>query len=102
MCEYSQFKPHLIVPDGFRHPVHNDYLPPTFREEKFLKAPDDVSNKVWGEDALVKWETQCNAGRPWSSRQDDSSFGQRSRLIGVGQVEFSGQDIDIRGVLTGT
>lgn len=52
----------------FRHPVHNDYLPPAFRGETFLREPGDLSGKVWDEDALVRWETECNGGRPWSGR----------------------------------
>ncbi|KAG6372344.1 DNA polymerase III, clamp loader complex, gamma/delta/delta subunit [Boletus reticuloceps] len=52
----------------YAHPIHNDYLPPAFREETFLKEPGDMSNKIWDEDGLVKWEQVCNGGRPWPGR----------------------------------
>ncbi|KAF8444521.1 hypothetical protein L210DRAFT_3610901 [Boletus edulis BED1] len=60
--EGYRYNPH------YAHPVHNDYLPPAFREETFLKEPGDMSNKIWDEDALVKWEQVCNGGRPWPGR----------------------------------
>lgn len=78
----SQSKIDLNVPDVLsRHPVHNDYLPPAVQGETFLKEPDDISNKLWDEDALVKWETECNGGRPWSGRPALPPLRQRSRSI---------------------
>lgn len=79
MCEFSPLKLELDAPDDLsRHPVQNDYLPPTVREEMFMREPDDMSNKVWDENALVKWETECNDGRPWSGRPAASPLRQRS------------------------
>ncbi|KAH7888769.1 P-loop containing nucleoside triphosphate hydrolase protein [Phlebopus sp. FC_14] len=53
---------------SFAHPVHNEYLPMSFRGAKLLKKAGDVSDKVWDEDALLHWEMECNGGRPWSGR----------------------------------
>ncbi|KAI9569582.1 DNA polymerase III, clamp loader complex, gamma/delta/delta subunit [Boletus coccyginus] len=73
--EGYSYNPHYL------HPVHNDYLPPAVQGETFLKGPDDISNKLWDEDALVKWETECNGGRPWSGRPALPPLRQRSRSI---------------------
>lgn len=84
---------------GCRHPVHNDYLPPAYLGKKFLKEPDDMSNKVWDEDALVRWETECNGRRPWSGRPAVSPLRLESQLI---SVSVSGSGIDSRGISTHT
>lgn len=51
-----------------RHPVYNDYLPIQFRGETFLKKAGDVSEKIWDDDALVRWENEENGGRDWEGR----------------------------------
>ncbi|KAF8554702.1 P-loop containing nucleoside triphosphate hydrolase protein [Imleria badia] len=65
----------------YNHPVYNDYLPSAFRREMFLKEPGDMSNKAWDEDALVRWETECNGGRPWSGRPPVLPRRRRSQSI---------------------
>ncbi|KAH7927125.1 P-loop containing nucleoside triphosphate hydrolase protein [Leucogyrophana mollusca] len=52
----------------YLHPVYNDYLPVTFRDETFLKDARDLSDKVWDEDALVRWECEANSGKQWEGR----------------------------------
>ncbi|OAX31771.1 P-loop containing nucleoside triphosphate hydrolase protein [Rhizopogon vinicolor AM-OR11-026] len=53
---------------SFLHPVHNDYLPITFRGDTFLKEVGDLSDKVWDEQELLLWEREDNGGRPWEGR----------------------------------
>ncbi|KAN0091065.1 hypothetical protein V8E55_004631, partial [Tylopilus felleus] len=65
----------------YAHPVHNDYLPPAFRGEVFLKEPDDMSNQIWDEDALVRWETECNGGQPWSGRPAPDSLPESRSIV---------------------
>lgn len=81
MREFRQSKSDLIfltVPDTpSRHPVHNDYLPPAFRGEVFLKEPD----QIWDEDALVRWETECNGGQPWSGRPAPDSLPESRSIV---------------------
>ncbi|KAF7969713.1 hypothetical protein HWV62_26112, partial [Athelia sp. TMB] len=36
-----------------RHPVHNEYLPPRFKTEVFLREEGDMTGKLWDEDALI-------------------------------------------------
>ncbi|KAF8844273.1 P-loop containing nucleoside triphosphate hydrolase protein [Paxillus ammoniavirescens] len=57
---------------SYAHPVHNDYSPLSLRGDKFLKDAEDMSDKVWDEDALLQWERECNGGRPWSGRPASS------------------------------
>ncbi|KIK79655.1 hypothetical protein PAXRUDRAFT_16228 [Paxillus rubicundulus Ve08.2h10] len=57
---------------SYAHPVHNDYSPLPFRD-KILKGAEDMSDKLWDEDALLEWERECNGGRPWSGRPANSS-----------------------------
>jgi len=45
-----------------RHPVHNDYLPIQFRGQSFLKEAGDMAEKLWDEDALLRWESEENGG----------------------------------------
>lgn len=51
----------------FRHPVHNDCLPPELRGQKFLRAPGDMEGKMWDEEALKRWESEN--GRRWEGRE---------------------------------
>ncbi|KAH9935450.1 uncharacterized protein B0H18DRAFT_1207047 [Fomitopsis serialis] len=52
------------------HPVTNDYLPPQFKDQVFLKPAGDLSGKTWDEDALCRWELEENNGVPWEGRQN--------------------------------
>ncbi|KAH7913889.1 P-loop containing nucleoside triphosphate hydrolase protein [Hygrophoropsis aurantiaca] len=52
----------------YLHPVHNDYLPIPLRDDKFLKDAEDLSDKVWDEDALAHWEREANGGQQWDGR----------------------------------
>jgi putative ATPase len=56
-----------------RHPVQQEYLPPHLIGEQFLKMEGDVSDKAWDEKLLKRWEKDCNGGRPWSGRLDNST-----------------------------
>lgn len=49
--------------------MHNDYLPITFRGDKFLKEAGDLSDKVWDEEQLLRWEQEDNCGQPWEGRR---------------------------------
>ncbi|KAG2145962.1 P-loop containing nucleoside triphosphate hydrolase protein [Suillus bovinus] len=53
---------------NFRHPVCNDYLPIAFRGDSFLKEVGDLSDKVWDERELLRWEQEENGGRLWEGR----------------------------------
>lgn len=53
---------------NFRHPVHNDFLPIMFRGDKILKEVGDLSDKVWDEQELLRWEQEENGGRLWKGR----------------------------------
>lgn len=48
--------------------MHNDFLPITFRGDKFLKEVGDLSDKVWDEQELLRWEQEENGGRLWKGR----------------------------------
>ena len=56
-----------------RHPVTNDYMPPQFKDEVFLKPAGDLSDKTWDEEALQRWEIEENGGQPWEGRQNGPS-----------------------------
>jgi putative ATPase len=62
-----------FIGGGKRHPVQQGYLPPHLLGEQFLKKEGDVSDKVWDEMLLRRWERECNDGRPWSGRLDSST-----------------------------
>lgn len=64
-----------------RHPVSNDYLPPRFKDEVFLKPVGDLSDKTWDEEALRRWENEENDGVPWEGRQNAPAS------QGTGQLE---------------
>ncbi|KAJ3522363.1 hypothetical protein NM688_g8884 [Phlebia brevispora] len=53
---------------AYAHPVTNDYLPIQFRGEVFLKPEGDISDKVWDEAALHRWEVEENGGKEWQGR----------------------------------
>jgi len=53
---------------NYVHPVHNDYLPIQFKGRTFMKEADDVSGKLWDEEALVRWENEENGGKSWEGR----------------------------------
>ncbi|KAG1732196.1 DNA polymerase III, clamp loader complex, gamma/delta/delta subunit [Suillus paluster] len=67
MKELGYSEGYKYNPD-FRHPVHNDYLPIAFRGDKFLKEASDMSDKVWNEQELLRWEQEENGGRLWEGR----------------------------------
>ena len=56
-----------------RHPVQQGYLPPHLLGEQFLRKEGDVSDKVWDETLLRRWERESNDDRPWSGRLDSST-----------------------------
>lgn len=51
-----------------RHPVTNEYLPSSVRGEIILRKEGDLSDKLWDEDALKRWEEVENQGREWTGR----------------------------------
>ena len=53
-----------------RHPVTNDYLPPRFKDEVFLRPQGDLRGKLWDEEALRRWEAEKNGGELWEGRKD--------------------------------
>ena len=57
-----------------RHPVTNDYVPNEIKDMVFLKSEGDVSDKMWDEDALTRWEVKKNNGVPWEGRTGDHSM----------------------------
>ena len=63
-----------------RHPVQQVYLPPHLLGEQFLKKEGDVSDKVWDEMLLSRWERECNDSRPWIGRLDDRSVDPGKQL----------------------
>lgn len=48
----------------------NEYIPTPFKDEIFLRKDDDLTDKVWDEDALRLWENEENNGMPWLGRQN--------------------------------
>jgi putative ATPase len=46
--------------------VTNEYLPPIMQGETILRKEGDLSDKLWDEDALRKWEEVENGGQPWA------------------------------------
>jgi putative ATPase len=57
---------------SYLHPVINTYLPPELAGEKgkFLKEENDLSEKAWDEELLVRWEREVNGGTPWKGRAE--------------------------------
>ncbi|KAH9937723.1 P-loop containing nucleoside triphosphate hydrolase protein [Amylocystis lapponica] len=56
----------------YLHPVTNDYLPIQFRGDVFLRPAGDVTDKIWDEAALRRWEMEENGGRPWDGREEQN------------------------------
>jgi putative ATPase len=54
---------------GFRHPVTNEYLPSRMQGEIILRKEGDLSDKLWDEVALRRWEEVENGEREWTGRQ---------------------------------
>lgn len=54
----------------YRHPVHNDYLPPQFKDDVYLREPGDMTDTIWDEDALKRWEREVNGGKEWENRKN--------------------------------
>jgi putative ATPase len=54
---------------GFRHPVTNEYLPSRVQGEIILRKEGDLSDKLWDEVALRRWEELENGEREWTGRQ---------------------------------
>lgn len=52
----------------YRHPVTNEYLPSCLQGEIILRKEGDVSDKLWDEDALRRWEEVENGGQEWAGR----------------------------------
>ena len=76
MCTPQQ--PNRPAPSYFishRHPVTNDYVPDEIKGMVFLKPEGDVSDKLWDEDALTRWELKKNHGMAWEGRIGDHSMG---------------------------
>ena len=61
-CDVTDFR-------ASRHPVTNDYIPEQLRGEVFLKPDGDMSDKMWDEAALRKWEVDENGGERWEGRE---------------------------------
>ncbi|KAL0956039.1 hypothetical protein HGRIS_002211 [Hohenbuehelia grisea] len=53
----------------YSHPVHNEYLPPQFKDTAFLREEGDKADEKWDEDALKVWEKEVNEGAEWPGRQ---------------------------------
>ena len=53
----------------FRHPVTNEYLPSRVQGEIILRKEGDLSDKLWDEEALRRWEQVENGGRGWTGRR---------------------------------
>lgn len=55
---------------AYRHPVYQTYLPATLEGSRFLREEGDVTDKIFDENALRKWEWRCNQGRDWPGRSN--------------------------------
>jgi putative ATPase len=71
VCVGSHFEQSGAVPNdlGFRHPVTNEYLPSRVQGEIILRKEGDLSDKLWDEEALRRWEELENGERAWMGRQ---------------------------------
>lgn len=67
MEELGYSEGYMYNPD-YLHPVHNDFLPASLRDEQFVRPAQDTTDKIWDETALVRWEQERNGRRPWSGR----------------------------------
>jgi putative ATPase len=66
-----RFPSHFIMR---RHPVTNDYVPDKIKDVVFLKSEGDISDKIWDDDALRRWELKKNRGIAWEGRTGDHSM----------------------------
>lgn len=72
--EYACVELHLkqigavTIDHGSRHPVTNEYLPSRVQGEIILRKEGDLSDKLWDEVALRRWEELENGEREWSGR----------------------------------
>ena len=48
-----------------RHPVTNEYLPARVQGEVIVRQEGDLTDKLWDEEALRRWEEIENRGRRW-------------------------------------
>ncbi|KAF8491468.1 P-loop containing nucleoside triphosphate hydrolase protein [Russula emetica] len=51
------------------HPVTNEYLPSRVQGEIILRKEGDLSDKLWDEEGLRRWEELENGERAWMGRQ---------------------------------
>jgi putative ATPase len=70
----EQFGRPLHVSSSHRHPVTNDYVPEEIKDMVFLKPEGDISDKLWDEAALRRWELKKNHGTPWEGKTGDHSM----------------------------
>jgi len=52
----------------YRHPVTNEYLPSRVQGGIILRKEEDLSDKLWDEEALKRWEEVENEGQEWTGR----------------------------------
>jgi len=71
VCVGSHLGQSEAVPNDlcFRHPVTNEYLPSGVQGEIILRKEGDLSDRLWDEDALRRWEELENGGQSWTGRQ---------------------------------
>lgn len=55
-------------PPEYVHPVTNEYLPSRVQGEIILRKEGDLSDKLWDEEALRRWEESENGERAWTGR----------------------------------
>jgi putative ATPase len=48
--------------------VTNEYLPSRVQGEVILRKEGDLSDKLWDEEALRRWEEEENGGQNWTGR----------------------------------
>jgi putative ATPase len=63
--------------------VTNEYVPSCLQGEIILRKEGDVSDKLWDEDSLRRWEEVENRGQEWAGRYQDSGQGseRESKVI---------------------
>ncbi|KAG8981399.1 hypothetical protein FRB90_007286, partial [Tulasnella sp. 427] len=67
MKELGYGRGYLYNP-SYAHPVHNDFLPLQYKQQRFLRPEGDLEGKVWDEDLLKQWEYMDNDGKDWAGR----------------------------------
>ncbi|KAH8118160.1 P-loop containing nucleoside triphosphate hydrolase protein [Phellopilus nigrolimitatus] len=85
----------------YAHPVHNQFLPDTLKDETFLLKEGDISDKTWSEEALKVWEREQNGGKEWAGRRQrqDNRQGQGCKRTGPmvdseTEDEFGDEDLE--------